>query len=59
MLHVDILIPYAQSEIVSLIHENGILDLEEHTNDGTHIVGWVPIKLAGRIAGFHSNESAA
>ncbi len=59
MLHIDILVPYAQSEIVSLIHENGILDLEEHTNDGTHIVGWVPLKLAGRIAGLQSNESAA
>jgi len=52
MLHIDILVPYAQSEVVSLVHENGFLDLEEHTSEGTHLVGWVPLKLAGRIAEF-------
>jgi GTP-binding protein HflX len=57
MLHFDILVPYAQSEIVSLIHENGVLELEEHTNEGTHIVGWVPMKLAGRVAGLAAPEN--
>ncbi len=58
MLRIDILIPYAQSEIVALVHENGMLDLEEHTDEGTHIVGWVPLKLAGRIAGLQNSTES-
>lgn len=58
MLHVDILVPYAKSELVALVHENGYLELEEHTNEGTHIVGWVPLKLAGRMASFRSMDEA-
>ncbi len=56
MLRIDILVPYAKSELVALVHENGFLELEEHTNEGTHIVGWVPLKLAGRMASFQSDE---
>lgn len=52
MLHVDVLIPYANSDVVALMHEHGFLELEEHTETGTHIVGWLPVKLAGRFAGF-------
>ena len=52
MLHVDVLVPYANSDVVALMHEHGFLEAEEHTETGTHIVGWLPVKLAGRLAGF-------
>jgi hypothetical protein len=50
MLRVDALVPYAQAELVAMIHEHGYLELEEHTDEGTHVVGWLPINLAGRFA---------
>ncbi len=57
MLHVDILIPYAQSELVGLIHEHGFLENEEHTDEGTHIVGWLPVNLAGRVASLQNRST--
>ncbi|MGL4648720.1 MAG: HflX GTPase family protein, partial [Caldilineaceae bacterium] len=53
MVHVNVLIPYARSELVSLVHEHGFLELEEHTDNGTHLQGWLPVQLAGRLAGYH------
>lgn len=50
MLRVDALVPYAQAELVALIHEHGYLELEDHTDEGTHVIGWLPINLAGRFA---------
>ena len=52
MIHVDVTIPYARGELVALLHEHGFLELEEHSETGTHIVGWLPIRLAGRLASF-------
>lgn len=52
MVRVDVSIPYARGELVALLHEHGFLELEEHTETGTHIVGWLPIRLAGRLASF-------
>jgi GTP-binding protein HflX len=54
MVYVDVLIPYARSELVGLVHEHGYLELEEHNEEGTHLVGWLPVQLAGRMAGFDS-----
>jgi GTP-binding protein HflX len=41
-LPVEVLIPYGASEIVSLFHERGIIDSEEHTDAGTRISGRLP-----------------
>ena len=57
MLHVDVLIPYSQSEIVALVHEHGFLELEEHNDQGTHIVGWLPLKLAGRVSTLENRST--
>jgi GTP-binding protein HflX len=43
---VEVLIPYAQSELVSLFHERGIIEREEHTGSGTHILGRIPMRYA-------------
>jgi len=47
MAPVDVLIPYAQGELVALIHEHGVVESEEHTATGTHVVGRLPVELAG------------
>jgi GTP-binding protein HflX len=39
---VHVLIPYGDSEIVSLLHERGVIDSEEHVEAGTLISGRVP-----------------
>lgn len=52
MVHVDILVPYSRGDLVSLVHEHGFLELEEHNEEGTHLVGWVPVKLGGRVAQY-------
>jgi GTP-binding protein HflX len=52
MVHVDVTIPYARGELVAMLHEHGFLELEEHTETGTHITAWLPVRLAGRLAEF-------
>ena len=41
-LQLDVLIPYNESELVSLFHEKGIIEKEEHTEQGTRIEGRMP-----------------
>ena len=36
-------------ELVALAHEHGYLELEEHSENGTHLVGWLPVNVAGRF----------
>jgi GTPase len=52
MAAVDVLVPYSRSDLVALAHEHGFLESEEHLDTGTHIVGWLPVNLAGRLAEF-------
>lgn len=58
MAPVDVLIPYSRGELVSYIHEHGIVEQEEHTGDGTHVVGRLPVEMAGRFAPFWYQEAA-
>jgi len=52
MALVDVLIPYSRGDLVSLIHEHGTVEMEEHTESGTHLVGHLPINLAGRLSPY-------
>ena len=49
MVWADVLIPYQSGDLVALFHRRGLIDLEEHTETGTHIVGRLPKLLAGRF----------
>ncbi len=49
MLHLDVLIPYEMGELVNLFHQRGLVEQEEHTEKGTHIVGRVPRELMGHF----------
>lgn len=52
MAPVDVLIPYNHGELVAFFHEHGFVEQEEHTADGTHLIGRMPVSLAGRYADY-------
>ncbi|MDQ3247769.1 MAG: GTPase HflX [Chloroflexota bacterium] len=56
MAPIDVLIPYAHGELVALAHEHGAVESEEHTETGTHLVGRMPVALAGRYANYWNQE---
>lgn len=49
MVPVRLLIPYSQGELVSRFHEYGHVDKEEYTENGTRMLGRLPVKMAGRF----------
>ncbi len=57
MAAVDVLIPYQRGELVSLMHEHGVVEHEEHTEHGTHLQGRLPVELAGRYAHYWVQET--
>ncbi|MCC4909763.1 GTPase HflX [Microbacterium sp. cx-59] len=46
------LVPYDRGDLVSAIHEHGMILLERHEEDGTALHVRVPAVLAGRLAPF-------
>ncbi len=48
MAPIDVLIPYEQGELVDLFHRRGLIHEERYTEEGTHIRGLLPRRLAGR-----------
>ena len=52
MIPVDLLIPYARGELVALAHTHGFVESEDHTAQGTRLLGRVPFQLAGRYTDF-------
>lgn len=52
MVPLDVLIPYAHGELVSLAHTHGFVASEEHTADGTRLRGRIPLELAGRYTDY-------
>lgn len=51
MVGLDVIVPYECGELVDLFHRRGLIDREQHTETGTHIVGRIPRVLAGRFQG--------
>jgi GTP-binding protein HflX len=52
LVSIKVLIPYKQSELVSFFHEKGMVDSEEHTENGTLIRGRVPGRYAATFSTF-------
>lgn len=52
MAPVDVMIPYAHGDLVALMHEHGFVEKEEHAENGTHLVGRMPVELAGRYTNY-------
>ncbi len=58
MAVVDVLIPYSRGDLVAMIHEHGTVESEDHTETGTHLIGHLPMGLAGRLAPYWTANAA-
>jgi GTPase len=47
MEFVQVIVPYAKSELVELFHRRGHIDQEEHRPEGTFVAGRIPRSLQG------------
>jgi len=52
LVALSVLIPYQRSELVSMFHEKGIIDSEQHSDQGTLIKGRVPQRYAEALSEF-------
>jgi GTP-binding protein HflX len=46
---VDVVLPYARGDLLSLVHTQGEIESLDHTGDGTHLVARVPEDLAHQL----------
>lgn len=58
MIAIDVVIPYSRGELVALLHEHGMVESETHDEQGTHIVGRLPVELIGRLAPYWTPKQA-
>lgn len=56
MVPMDLLIPYAHGELVSLAHTHGFIEEVEHLETGTHLRARIPLELAGRYSAYWVNQ---
>jgi GTP-binding protein HflX len=52
MAPIHVLIPYERGDLVALVHEHGYIEETTHTEEGTHLIGYVPVELAGRFVRY-------
>jgi GTP-binding protein HflX len=52
LVALKVLIPYQRSELVSMFHEKGIIESEEHALEGTLIAGRMPRRYAEALNAF-------
>ncbi len=50
--------PYDRGDVVSRVHEHGLVDAVEHTDDGTRLDARVPGWMVGEMARFAVAEPA-
>jgi len=59
MIPVDVLITFDRGDLVSLFHERGLIDREEHLKSGTRIKGRLPAELMPNFEAFHATDKPA
>jgi GTPase len=52
LVPMKIVVPYRQGQLISLFHEQAIVDRVEHTADGVTLEGRVPERLAARFQAY-------
>lgn len=50
LVPVEVVLPFRRGDLVRIIHEQGMIEQEEHTERGTHIVARIPRYLASLLA---------
>ena len=46
---VDVVVPYARGDLLSLVHETGEIELLDHVAEGSHVIARVPKDLAHQL----------
>ena len=51
-VELHVVVPYDRGDLVSAVHEHGIILSQEHGPDGTFLHAHVPAILGGRLAAY-------
>ena len=49
LVDVSLLLPYQRGDLLALFHRRGVIDREEHGQEGTRLWGRLPVRLAPRF----------
>ncbi len=49
---IDVRVPYKDGQLISIVHEHGVIEKTEHEEKAVHIQGRVPARLAARFKPF-------
>jgi GTP-binding protein HflX len=52
LVEVNLLLPYQRGDLLAVLHQRGIVSEEEHTVNGTHIAGRIPVSLLPRFDAY-------
>ena len=52
MMVVEILVPFERGDVVSMVHERGVIIEEKHTGEGTHLIARAPDYLRESLESF-------
>ena len=52
LVDIHVMIPYRHGELVALLHQRGVIESEEHTEEGTIVRAKVPAGMLGRFESF-------
>jgi GTPase len=55
---VDVVVPYDRGDLVARFHREGDVDVVEHLDDGTHLVGRAGPSLAAELASVAATDSS-
>lgn len=58
LVEMTLLIPYAQGDVLSTVHEMGVVENETHTERGVEVTVRVPPRAVGRLEAFRSANEA-
>ncbi len=56
MKPIEVLIPFERGDLVSVIHERGLIDVEDHIPEGTYIRGRMPEHMVPLLEAFHTTK---
>ena len=52
LVDISVMIPYRHGELVALLHQRGVIESEEHTEEGTIVQAKIPAGMLGRFESF-------
>jgi GTP-binding protein HflX len=52
MISLKVHLPYTAGHLVSLLHEQAIIETESHDEFGTHVTAYIPKELVGMFEGY-------